>query len=167
MVVTQDTGKTHAGHLKVFIDGVTAGVTLGGPEVAYEKEATDIDTDDFGLVDKNITKNSAIVTVRFAQVEPEVLALAIPEGTLTASGTLEVGSARGTSLLSVAKKLVLSGTNGTNSQQWTYHKAFVEEGFELAYEDGQSIIEVPFRVVPNPDNLTATDALFKYETFVT
>ena len=61
----------------------------------------------------------------------------------------------------------MSGTNGTNSQQWTFHKAFVEEGFDLSYEDEQSVIEVPFRVVPDPDNLTATDALFKYETFVT
>jgi hypothetical protein len=166
-MVTQDTSKTHAGHLKVFIDGASAGVTLGGPELTYEKEAVDIDTDDFGIVDKSITTNSATVTVRFAQVEPDVLALAIPEATLTASGTIEVGSARGTSLLSVAKTLVLSGTNGTNSQQWTFHKAFVEEGFDLSYEDEQSVIEVPFRVVPDPDNLTATDALFKYETFVT
>jgi hypothetical protein len=166
-MVTQDTSKTHAGHLKVFIDGASAGVTLGGPELTYEKESVDIDTDDFGIVDKSITNNSATVTVRFAQVEPDVLALAIPEATLTASGTIEVGSARGTSLLSVAKTLVLSGTNGTNSQQWTFHKAFVEEGFDLSYEDEQSVIEVPFRVVPDPDNLTATDALFKYETFVT
>lgn len=167
-MVTQDTSKTHAGHLKVFIDGASAGVTLGGPEITYEKETLDIETDDFGLVDKTITTNTATATVRFAQVEPDVLALAIPEATLTASGTVEVGSARGTSLLSVARRLVLSGSNGTNSQQWTFHKAFVEEGFELAYNDEeQSVLEVPFRVVPDPNNLTRPDALFKYESFTT
>ena len=120
------------------------------------------------MVDKTIQDNGATVTLRFAQIEPDVLSLAIPEGTLTASGTVEVGSARGTSLLSVAKELVLSGTNGTTSQEWTFYKAFVEEGFELAYnEDEQTILEVPFRVVPDPDDLTRTDSLFKYHTYNT
>ena len=76
------------------------------------------------------------------------------------------GATAGTSLLGLAKQLVLSRTNGTTSQQWTFHKAFVEAGTEIPYnQEDQSILTVPFRVVPDPDRLTDADALFKYETF--
>ena len=51
----------------------------------------------------------ATVEVNFAQIEPEVVSLVVPEGTLTASGTFEVGATAGTSLLGLAKQLVLSG----------------------------------------------------------
>jgi len=166
-MVTVDATKTHAGFLSVTIDGVAVGVTQGGPNIAYEKETTDVLTDDFGLVDKSIISNSAVWTIRMAQIEPAVLALAIPEATLTASGTVEVGSARGTSLLGLAVRVVVSGTDGTTSQQWTAPKAFVEGGFDLAYEDEQTVLEVPFRLVPDPNNITETWALMTYETFPT
>lgn len=166
-MVTVDTSKTHAGFLSVTIDGVAVGVTEGGPSIAYEKETVDINTDDFGLVDKNIINNSVVATLRLAQIEPTVLALAIPEATVTASGTVEVSSATGTSLLGLAVRLVISGSDGVTSQQWTFPKAFVEEGFELAYEDEQTVLEVPFRAVPDPANLTEDWALFTYETFTT
>ena len=81
---------------------------------------------------------------------------------------MEQGANVGLSLLSVAAEVVLSGTDGTTSQQWIFHKAFPEEGFELDYNrDDQSIAEVPFRVVPDPSKEGATDALYRYETFVT
>ena len=32
-------------------------------------------------------------------------------------------------------------------------------------QEDQSVLTVPFRVVPDPDRLTDPDALFKYETF--
>jgi len=165
-----DTQKIHVGTLRVFIDGQPAGTTEGPPKIEYIKETSDVHTNEFGLVDKNIVDNGAEVTISFAQFEPAVLALAIPEANVVTSGTrtaLYVSSARGLSLLSLAKQLVLSGTNGTTSQQWTFRKAFVAENFEIEYADEQAPIEVKFTVVPDPAHLTSVDSLVKYETFPT
>ena len=170
MVITKNTQKTHLGFLQVFLDGVTAGFTQGGATITIEKETSSIQVDDFGTapVDVVVQGTGATVEVNFAQIEPEVISLVVPEGTLTASGTFEVGATAGTSLLGLAKQLVLSGTNGVTSQQWTFHKAFVEAGTEIPYnQEDQSVLTVPFRVVPDPDRLSDSDALFKYENFTT
>ena len=138
MPITLNTSETHAGALRVFIAGATAGVTVDEMTITYEQEVTPINTNEFGQGDSVVLLNGATISFSLAQVNEDVLALAVPGGTLTASGTLEVGSTRGLSLLSTAQPLVLSGTNGTTSQQWTFHKAFVEEGWELGYQDEQS-----------------------------
>lgn len=166
-MVTISTSETHAGALRVFLDDASAGVTVDEMTISYEQEVTPIRTNEFGQVDSVITTNGATISFNLAQLDPDVLALAVPGGTLTASGTYEVGSTRGDSLLGTASKLVLSGTNGTTSQQWTFSKAYVEEGAEIPYSDDQSSIPVTFRAVPNPDDLESADALFKYETFPT
>ncbi len=70
-------------------------------------------------MDVVVQGTGATVEVNFAQLEPEVISQVVPEGTLTASGTFEVGATAGTSLLGLAKQLVLSGTNGVTSQQLT------------------------------------------------
>lgn len=170
MVITKTTQNTHLGFLQVFLDGQTAGFTEGGATITIEKETTPIQVDDFGStpVDVVVQGTGATVEINFAQIEPEVISLVVPEGTLTASGTFEVGGTSGVSLLGVAKQLVLSGTNGVTSQQWTFHKAFVEAGTEIPYNrEDQSILTVPFRAVPDPDRLSDPDALLKYETFLT
>ena len=170
MVTSLDTAKTYAGPMRVFINGSTAGVTEGTATVEIEKETNDIHTNEFGLVDKVIAENGAVITVNFAQIEPSVLALAVPEAQLVTSGTrtlLYGNSTRGRSLLGVAQPLVLSGTNGVVSEQWTFRKAFVEEGFEVEYGDEQTVVEVKFRAVPDPTNPTGVDSLFKYEIFPT
>ncbi len=161
-------GDPRRGFLQVFLDGQTAGFTEGGATITIEKETTPIQVDDFGStpVDVVVQGTGATVEINFAQIEPEVISLVVPEGTLTASGTFEVGGTAGTSLLGLAKTLVLSGTNGTTSQQWTFHKAFVEAGTEIPYNrEDQSVLTVPFRAVSDPDRLNDPDALFKYETF--
>ena len=167
MPITINSSETHAGPLRVFIGGLTAGITVDEMTISYEQETTPLDSNEFGQLDSVVLSNGATVSFSLAQIDPDVLDLAVPGGTLTGSGTLEVGSTRGLSLLSTAQQLVLSGTNGTTSQQWTFHKAFVEEGWKLEYQDEQSAIPLTFRVVPNPDDLEAQDALYKYETFVT
>jgi hypothetical protein len=121
MVITLDTAKTYAGPMRVYINGATAGVTEGTATVEIEKETSDIHTNEFGLVDKVITDNGALVTVNFAQIEPSVLALAIPEATLVTSGTrtlLYQNSTRGRSLLGARSRwffrepMGLSASNG-------------------------------------------------------
>jgi hypothetical protein len=170
MVITKNTTQVHAGFLHVFIDGVTAGYSEGGATIAVEQEVSEVNVDDFGSspVDVTVQGTGATVTLRLAQVtNPEVLALLIPGTTITTSGNitrLQQGANTGNSLLSSAHELVLSGTKGSIYQQWRFHKAVAQEGFELEYNrEDQTIAEVPFRVLPDPNKQGSTDQLYRYE----
>src|SRR5262245_49594177 len=143
MVITKNTTQVHAGFLHVFVDGVTAGYSEGGATIAVEQEVSEINVDDFGSspVDVTVQGTGATVTLRLAQVtNPEVMALLIPGSAVTTSGVvtrLNQGANTGLSLLNSAHQVVLSGSKGTTAgspcQQWVFHKAVAQEGFELEY----------------------------------
>ena len=170
MVIVKNTTELSRGHLQVFLDGQTLGHTEGGATVSIERDVAETNVDDFGTspVDTFVQGEGATVTLRSAQVvNLEVMSKLIPGSTLTASG-LEQSSSVGTSLLGSAFQLVLSGTNGVTSQQWTFHKANVVDSFDLEYNrDNQTIAEVPFRVFPDPAREGQSDQLWRYQVFPT
>ena len=174
MVISKKTSELHKGFLNVFIDGVTAGYTLGGATVELEQEVSSVNVDDFGssAVDDIVQGNGAVVTLREAQVtNPNVLQLFVPGTVVTTSGAvtrLEQGAQAGVSLVDTASfQVVLSGSaSKTLRQQWIFHVAYVKEGLELEYNnDTQTIAEFPIQVVPDPSKEGATDALYRHETF--
>ena len=73
-----------------------------------------------------------------------------------------VGDTTGTNFLNLAKTLTIQPTDG--SPQWFFPAAFVADEFDVPFQlDEQTILNVTFKAIPDPNNTTASGSVFRIE----
>lgn len=136
----------------VEFDSVDLGYTSGGVKVSYKAETKEktVDQED-APVDVIVTAQSIEVTVPLAEQNLSRLQTLLPGATYTLDTTkkkLVLSGTAGTSLLTLAKELVIKPAGGTANDWVTVHHAVPQPSMEFSYDkDKQRIYEVVFKGV--------------------
>jgi len=165
-MVTKQTSTVIATAAEVFLDGVTLGHTQGAITVTVNKESFDVNVNDFGPnvpVASFSLGTGATVEVPLAQYEAAVLLEIIPEATSVSGGAaVYVGDTTGTNFLNLAKELTVAPTDG--SPQFRFPAAFVSDEFSVPFQiDEQTILNVTFKAIPDPNDTTNSGSVMKIE----
>lgn len=155
--------KVAAGSLVTY-GGVDLGHTVDGVDITWEREFTDVQTDIYGNtpVDKVLTGQNLMVSMKLAEIIPETLARVLPESDWdigTADDQVHFGTKAGYSLRGDAYELVISpqGGNADGNLDLTLFKAVSTGNVSLAYKiDEQSVFEVEFVALVD-ESRSATD----------
>ncbi len=165
-MVTKQTSTVIATSCEVLIDGVTLGHTQGAMTVIVKKESFDVNVNDFGPnlpVASFSLGTGATIEVPLAQYETAVLLEAIPEATSVSGGAaVYVGDTTGTNFLDLAKTLTIQPRDG--SPQWFFPATFVADEFSVPFQlDEQTILNVTFKAIPDPNETTNSGSVFRVE----
>lgn len=139
---------------------VDLGYTIGGVKVAVETEIQEIEVDqETDAVDALIRKRTVRVEAPLAEYTIENLLIALPGAQLVTDATtptkkkLLIKSAAGSSLLTLAKSLVLHPTDNLASdvsEDWTFTKAVSVGNVETVYDkENPKVLTLTFRCFPD------------------
>jgi hypothetical protein len=153
-----------AGGSLVTFGGVDLGHTVDGTEVQVERSLTMVKTDLYGEtpVDYVVTGQTATVTLKLAEITPDVLSYVLPESDYdngSSDDHLHFGTKAGYSLRADALELVITpqGRNSDNGRTVTLFKAISTGNVSFAYKiDEQSVYEVTFTALVD-ESRSATD----------
>jgi hypothetical protein len=156
--------KVAAGSLVTF-GGVDLGHTVDGTEISWERELTEVKTDIYGNtpVDYVLTGQKAMVSMKLAEITPNVLSYLIPEADYDVGSSddhVHFGSKAGYSLRSDAYELVITpqGGNADGNLTITLFKAVQTGNITLAYKiDEQSVWDGVEFVALVDESRSATD----------
>ena len=140
------------GDYEVTVDGTTLGYTLDGSTFSYDPQYVDLKVDDYGQtpVDKALSAENVTIKVRLTQNGLDTMANAFPQGTLTGSDRLDVGSKAGDTVRDNTVELVLAPRISGAGENVTVWKAYVSGKVELNYKvDEQLVYEVEFTAFPD------------------
>jgi hypothetical protein len=136
----------------VEFDTADLGYTSGGVKISYKAETKEktVDQED-APVDVIVIGQSIEVTVPLAEQNLSRLADLLPGATYTLDATkkkMVLSGAAGSSLLTLAKELVVKPVGGTANDWVTIHHAVPQPSMEFSYDkDKQRIYEVVFKGV--------------------
>lgn len=148
--------------------GVDLGYTMGGVEVEVTTTTHETKVDQFGdtLVNEFIMGRQILVRCPLAEVSLDNLVAIMPGATKTIDGTtptkikVDVETGVGTSLLSLANKLVLHPialAGGDVSEDLTLPKAATAGAMQFAYKyDEERVFNVEFKGYPDIDGILYT-----------
>lgn len=166
MVIAKDTTEVIATTADVYLGGVILGHTQGAITITVNKATFNVNVNDFGPnvpVSTFSLGTGASIEIPLAQYDTDILLEVIPEA-VAVSGTaaVYVGDTTGTNLLNLAKSLTIAPKDG--SPQWSFPAAFVSDEFSVPFQlDEQTIMNVTFTAVPDPNNATASGSVFRVE----
>jgi len=171
--MASSTENVKIGVCRVYYNGADLGYTKGGVSVSASTDTYEVKVDQFGEtpVSENITARSVTVTVPMAETTIDNLVKIMPGATKTGD-KVDVETAIGTNLLSIAKELrlrplanaddtdVVAGVlaGGDNSEDFVIHKAGTGGSLEFAYNhDSERVFNVTFKGYPDSNGI-----LFSY-----
>jgi len=159
------------GVCNVSFGGVDLGATKGGVEMTVETTTHEVTVDQTGEtpINEYIMGRRVTVTVPLAETTLENLVAIMPGATLIGGATdedpkrVDVKTAVGTSLLDVAKELILHPIGlptANKDEDITIYLAATAGQMSFAYRvDEERVFNVEFKAYPDPAN---QDALFGY-----
>lgn len=152
------------GVCNVTFDGVDLGATKGGVEMTVETTTHEVTIDQEGEtpINEYIMGRKVTVTVPLAETTLENLVLIMPGATLVGGALpddpkrVDVPTAVGTSLVSIAKALVLHpiGKDAADkSEDITIYKTATAGAMSFAYRvDEERVFNVEFKAYPDQEN---------------
>lgn len=148
------------GVCRVLFDGQDMGFTKGGVDVTVATETHEVQVDQYGQtpINEYVTGRTVTVKVPLAETTLENLAAIMPGATLVTSSTtntarVDVPTAVGTSLIELAKELVLhpiAKPDTDKSEDFIVHKAATAGALDYSYKlEDERIFNCEFKGYPN------------------
>lgn len=152
------------GVCRVLFDGQDMGFTKGGVDVTVSTETHEVQVDQYGQtpINEYVTGRTVTVKVPLAETTLENLTAIMPGATLVTNSTtnaarVDVPTAVGTSLIALAKELVLhpiAKPDTDKSEDFIVHKAATAGALDYSYKlEDERIFNCEFKGYPN-DNGT-------------
>lgn len=158
--MASDTQNVKLGVCTVKFDTTDLGFTKGGVEVEVTTDTHEVTVDQMGNtpIDEIIMGRKVTVKVPMAETTLENLVLVMPGATLVTDGTtptkkkVVVTTGVSTSLLSLAKTLVLTPKGTTGAEDFTVHNAMTAGAIQFAYQtDQERVFNVTFKGYADAD----------------
>lgn len=148
-----DIANVQLGPCDITYKGIAIGHTLGGVEVSYEPEYTDIAVDAYGSTPVNKILKGEKLTAKFKLAEFTMANLrnAIPQGEFAgaANARVTIGHKQGQSALADSGQLVIHPQDqGTRRHDVVFHKAIVADTVVIPHNsDEVKAIEVTMQAL--------------------
>lgn len=159
-MAVNDVKNVKLGVCRVVYDGQDLGFTKGGVDVAVSTETHEVQVDQYGQTPINefIMGRTVTVTVPLAETTLENLVKIMPGAKLvtnssTKAARVDVPTGVGTSLVELAKPLILHPINKPDSDKsddFTVHRAATAGALEFAYKlEDERIFNCEFKGYPD------------------
>lgn len=158
--MASNTQNVKLGVCNVIFDDEDLGFTKGGVEVEVSTETHEVTVDQFGNtpIDEIIMGRNVQVTVPLAETTLENLVRIMPGATLITDAVdptkkkVDVSTGVNTSLLSIAKQLVLRPVGTTGEDDFIVHRAMTAGALQFAYNfDQERVFNVSFKGYADAD----------------